>query len=444
MKGRIFYGCVLLVAAVLTGFLWLASKPSNFERPTSLPESEAFEAAIQEPLQTEESAFELDENVEEIVEEIEIDWNQCLDDISVTECIEAITPLIAAMRVLGDLSYLDLFERLDQNVSTVQKVVADRSCVPPEAGWSPSTERYARCGAEAFAEIGRLLRGCFGHDHDYDPVWDLEESGVTDLALLSEAADLYSYKQAERAWLNAKCPGIRVGVTALPELYPVQDFPMSSDELLEKIAAEYIQRSAFLGDNRASPRLAESAAKVNAYLDMEKTESGFWDSVTDGLVREDERERVAAVKQRDASLEKLIRKIVADDPLAGYQLLSDHEYHRFPNFEGHRPDEVDDTDAMIELANSHEEVMSGEKSPLYNPASDWKKRTFDMVKYQLVANRLAGRSEELHFSPAGAGKLKYISGMIDMYLDVNDLEYASQQAWEIVEQVRSKSEPGND
>ena len=440
MKGRIFYGCVLLVAAVLTGFLLLASKPSNFERPTSLPESETFEAAIQEPSQTEESAFEFDENVEEI----EIDWNQCLDDISVTECIEAITPLIAAMRVLGDLSYLDLFERLDQNVSTVQKVVADRSCVPPEAGWSPYTEPYARCGAEAFAEIGRLLRGCFGYNQDYDPVWDLEESGVTDLALLSEAADLYSYKQAERAWLNAKCPSIRVDVTALPELYPVQDFPMSSDELLEKIAAEYIQRSAFLGDYRASLRLAESAAKVNAYLDMEKTEFGFWDSVTDGLVREDERERVAAVKQRDALLEGLIKRIVADDPLAGYQLLSDHEYHRFPDYEGHRPDEVDDTDAMIELANSHEEVMSGEKSPFYSPASAWEQRTFDMVKYQLVANRLAGRSEELHFAPAGAGKLKYISGMIDMYLDGNDLEYASQQAWEIVEQVRSKSSSGDE
>jgi hypothetical protein len=28
-----------------------------------------------------------------------------------------------------------------------------------------------------------------------------------------------------------------------------------------------------------------------------------------------------------------------------------------------------------------------------------------------------------------------------MYLDANDLEYASQQAWEIVEKIKTNSEP---
>ena len=271
MKDSIVYGFVLMAAAVLIGFLLLPNKQLDFEQPTSLPESATFEVANQEPLQNDGPAFEFEEKAEEN----EINWNQCLDDISAAKCVEEITPLIAAMPVLGYLSYLDLFERLDKNVSTLQRVAVDKSCAPPAAGWSPYSEFYARCGAEAFAEIGWLLRDCFGHNQDYDPLWELEESGVTDLARFSTAADQYSYTQAERTWLNAKCPSIRVDMTALPELYPIQDFSMSSDELLEKIAAEYIHRSVFLGDSRASLRLAESAAKVNAYVDMEKTESGF-------------------------------------------------------------------------------------------------------------------------------------------------------------------------
>ena len=200
-----------------------------------------------------------------------------------------------------------------------------------------------------------------------------------------------------------------------------------------------------MGDYRVADRLAESAAAVNKYLDMERGEAGVWRTLVGSLIREDQKPRVAEVRKRDELTEQLIRKIIAHDPVTGYQQLVDHEYHRLPAFDAYRPDVFSDNDT-ITAANPLDEVKSGKRSPLYDPSStsNWEQRTFDLVKHQLVANRLAGKSEELHLIVNGAGHLQEISGMIEMYLDANDLEYASQQAWEIVEKIRANSEPDDE
>lgn len=376
------------------------------------------------------------------VSELGLDLIECTYDTSAPECIAAITPLIAAMPVIGDLSYVDLIERLDANMEVVQESLADESCAPPDTGWSARGEPYERCGAEAFAEIGRLLHGCFGYEREKDGAWSLEYHGITDLQMLADADLKEGIEKVEYAWLKANCPNVSETVSALPELFVVEGLQMTIESQRRKLAAEYIQRAILMGDYRVADRLAESAAKMNKYLDMERGEAGVWRTIVGGLVREDQKHRVAAVVKKDELTAQLIKKIIADHPLTGYQQLANHEYHRLPAFDAYRPDVFSDNDTVA-AANSRDEVKSGERSPLYNPASssDWEQRTFDMVKYQLVANRLAGKSEELHFIVNGAGHLEEIRGMIDMYLDANDLEYASQQAWEIVEKIKANSEP---
>ena len=373
------------------------------------------------------------------------DLIECTDHTSAPECIAAITPLIAAMPVIGDLSYVDLIERLDANMEVVQESLADESCAPPDTGWSPRGEQYQSCGAEAFAEIGRLLKGCFDFEWQRDSAWSLEIHGVTDLQKLTGADLKEGIERVEYEWLKANCPSVGETVSVLPELFVVEGLPTTIKWQRRKLAAEYIQRAVLMGDYRVADRLAESAAEVNYYLDIERGEAGDWQTVIGGLVRENQKPRVAKVRKRDERTEQLIRKIIAHDPATGYQQLANHEHYRLPDFDAYRPDVFSDNDT-ITAANSLDEVKSGKRSPLYDVSStsNWEQRTFDIVKHQLVANRLAGKSEELHFIVNGAGHLQEISGMIEMYLDANDLEYASQQAWEIVEKIRANSVPDDE
>ena len=375
-----------------------------------------------------------------------MDWNQCVDDVSTPECIEAITPIIAAMPVLGSLSYIDLIERLDTNLVRVQKVIADESCVPPSTGWSPGGEHYGRCGAEAFAEVGQLLQGCFGRKSSDEEAADLEHSGITDMQRLAEAELQDSYVHIQNTWLEARCESLVERLDSAPGIYIAKDGLLNEhSKRRSRRATEYIERAVLLGDYRAASNFAQSGALMIGYREQLK---GFDENLggfraTLGLFALGREEEEAQLRQLHDNTETVIRKIIKHDPVMGYQQLADHQYHRFPDYYFNSPDQID-IDYLVKDTNNSPRVLAGEMPQVYSPEGNWEQRTFDMVKYQLVANRLAGRAEELHFAPAGAGKLKYISGMIDMYLDVNDLEYASQQAWEIVEQVRSKSEPGND
>lgn len=429
----------ILVLAVVVAFGWLllqSPKPREVHKAASVQEPSVPEPAVQEAVAPPEPS------VDSEVSESDLELIECTDDTSAPECIAAITPLIAAMPVMGDLSYVDLLERLDANMDAVQLSLADASCVPPDTGWSSSSAHSERCSAGAFAEIGKLLQGCFDYEFQKDSAGMLEYHGVTDLQMLADADVKEGVERAEYTWLRANCPRVGDTVGALPELFVVEGLPLELKWQRRKLAAEYTQRAALMGDYRAADRLAESAAEVNEYLDIEQGEAGVWGTVVGALVREDQKPRVAAVRKRDELTEQLIRKIIADDPITGYQQLANHEYVRLPAFEAYRPDVFSDNDTVI-AANSLDEVKSGKRSPIYDPSSNsnWEQRTFDIVKHQLVANRLAEKSEELHFIVNGAGHLEEISGMIDMYLDANDLEYASQQAWEIVEEIKANSQP---
>ena len=429
-----------LAVVVAVGWLLLQTpKQPEPQKQASVKDQSLPEPTVQEAVAPTETLADAE------VSEFDLDLNECIDDLSAPECIAARTPLIAAMPVIGDLSYVDLIERLDANMEVVQESLADESCAPPDTGWSPRGEQYQSCGAEAFAEIGRLLQGCFGYEPEKDDAWSLEDRGVTDLQILVDADLKEGNEEVEYTWLKANCPSVSETVSVLPELFVVEGLHMTIESQRRKMAAEYIQRAVLMGDYRVADRLAESAAKMNRFLDIERGEAGVWQTVIGALVRENQKPRVAKVRKRDERTEQLIRKIIAHDPITGYQQLANHEYHRLPAFDAYRPDVFSDNDT-ITAANSLDEVKSGKRSPLYDPSStsNWEQRTFDLVKHQLVANRLAGKSEELHFIVNGAGHLQEISGMIEMYLDANDLEYASQQAWEIVEKIRANSEPDDE
>ena len=433
----------ILILAVAVAFGWLllqSPKRPEVHKAASVQESSVPEPAVQEAVAPTETPADAE------VSELDLELIECTDDTSAPECIAAITPLIAAMPVMGDLSYVDLLERLGANMDAVQLSLADASCVPPDTGWSSSSLHSERCSAGAFAEIGKLLQGCFDYEFQKDGAEMLEYHGITDLQMLADADVKEGVERAEYTWLQANCPRVGDTLGALPELFVVEGLPLELKWQRRKLAAEYIQRAVLMGDYRAADRLAESAAEVNEYLDIEQGEAGVWRSVVRlVIVREDQKPRVAAVRKRDELTEQLIRKIIADDPITGYQQLANHEYIRFPGFEGRRPDWFDDDfEEMIAFNNSRDDVKSGKSSPYYSPPTDWEQRTFDMVKHQLVANRLAGRSEEMHFIVNGAGYLEEISGMIEMYLDANDLEYASQQAWEIVEEIKANAEPSDE
>ncbi|HCD27304.1 MAG TPA: hypothetical protein DER02_07270 [Gammaproteobacteria bacterium] len=437
---RVIVFCVIFAGLAAAGWLLLQPpKPPEPQKPAWVLEQSSPTPTAQATVAPTEPS------VDSEVSALSLDLIECTDDTSAPECIAAITPLIAAMPVIGDLSYVDLIERLDANMRVIQESLADESCAPPDTGWSTRGEQYDRCGAEAFAEIGRLLQGCFAYKWGTDGAWSLEYYGVTDLQMLADADLKEGIERVEYEWLKANCLSVSETVSGLPELFVVEGLSRSFKWRQRKLAAEYIQRAVLMGDYRVADRLAESAAAVNKYLDMERGEAGVWRTVVGSLIREDQKPRVAEVRKRDELTEQLIRKIIVHDPGTGYQQLANHEYYRFPDFNGRRPDWFEDEfEKVIAFKNSLDDVKSGKSSPYYYPPTNWEQRTFDIVKRQLVANRLAGRSEELHFIVNGAGHLEELSGMIDMYLDANEVEYASQQAWEIVEKIRANSEPDDE
>ena len=147
------------------------------------------------------------------------------------------------MPVIGDLSYVDLIERLDANMRVIQESLADESCAPPDTGWSTRGEQYDRCGAEAFAEIGRLLQGCFAYKWGTDGAWSLEYYGVTDLQMLADADLKEGIERVEYEWLKANCLSVSETVSGLPELFVVEGLSRSFKWRQRKLAAEYIQRA---------------------------------------------------------------------------------------------------------------------------------------------------------------------------------------------------------
>ena len=371
---------------------------------------------------------------------LDIDWHQCVDNQGGSACIGAITPLIASVPVIGDLSYVDLIERLDTNLTLVETSLADASCAPPSTGWSPTSEHYQRCGAAAFAEVGQLLQGCLGHGSATDAARRLEDSGITDVQALTAAEEQDSYTRLQQSWLDSKCSEVAGQLEAMPKLH-VLEVPIELKKfVLQKRFYEYTERAVLLGDYRRAPFFAESAA---AMIDYRRDRDGFGNPIvitTGGHLPVSEQGEEVALRHQHSLTKEVIDKIIASDPLLGYEQLADYQYHRFPDFDGHRPDVFDIS--AEEINNSYAGKKAGWN--YYDIESDWEQRIFDMIKYQIVANRLAGRPEDLHFSRSGAGYLKNIREAIDMYMDANDLEYASQQAWNIVEEVRANPQPSGE
>ena len=369
-----------------------------------------------------------------------VDWNRCLDDRMADTCISAITPLVHSVHVVGDLSYVDLIERMDGNMLMIKDALARIECEPSPTGLNESFAGALDCGAEAFAELGELLRGCKEAGVVHGFVDRLERSNVTDLQQLAEAEQRDRYEKLRYSWLTAKCPPVIEKFKAMPTLVPNEEALKSYGNREQKAARAYTERAVLLGDYRVADQYAESASEMSRYRHMFRHEQGYWRDLT-GVqpARLGDEAVVLSLKSYDAFISQVIGRLVARNPELGYQQLADHEYFRFPDFQHHRPDQFGD---LIADMNSDPEIIAGNAPKYFEAEEDWASRTFSLVKFQLAANRLAGRSEDLHYTKAGAGKLGEIKPMIDRYLDANDLEYASQEAWKIVRQVSETKEKG--
>ena len=432
---RSLIASILIMVAVGIGYtVFFQDRPAN-----------VVETAHPLQSQLDASRLLMDEQIEIATTDAEssedsllIDWNHCLDDLTSDACVDAIKPLIDSVSVVGNLSYVDLIERLESNLVAVEDAVVRSECQPPVEGWSESQAARAECGAKAFAELGELIRGC-REAGDYDDLVNrIERSGITDLQQLFEAEQADRYARVRYTWLSAKCPDVIEAFSVAPVLVPNLEALQSYGDRDQKAALAYIERAVLLGDYRVADRYVESAMEMSRYRYMFRHEKGYWRDLTGSQrPRFGDEKVIKMIKAHDASIARTVAGIVTQNPEVGYQQLADYEYFRYPDYEHHRPDEFD---GFVSELNDAPQIRSGEAPEFFEEQEDWSFRTFNLVKYQLVANRLAGRSEELHFSEAGAGNLSRIEGMIERHLDGNDLEYASQQAWEIVEQLQRDEE----
>lgn len=426
---------ILIMVAVGVGYTMFLQ-----DRPAQVVESSH---SLKTQLDT--SRLSIDEQIEIATTDAEssegslfVDWNHCLDDLMSDACVDVITPLVDSVSVVGKLSYVDLIERLESNLIAVEDAFARSECQPPADGWSELQASRADCGAKAFAELGELIRGCREAGDYNDLVNRIERSSITDLQQLFEAEQADRYARVRYTWLEAKCPDVIEAFSVAPVLVPNLEALQSYGDRYQKAGRAYIERAVLLGDYRVADRYVESAIEMSRYRYMFRHEKGYWRDLT-GIQRPrfGDEKVIASIKAHDASIAGTVARIVTKNPELGYQQLADYEYFRYPDYENHRPDEFD---GFVSELNELPQIRSGQAPEFFEEQEDWSLRTFKLVKYQLVANRLAGRSEELHYSEAGAGNLSRIEGMIDRYLDGNDLEYASQKAWEIVEQLKRDEE----
>ena len=411
-----------------------------------------------------------------------IDWNACIDSIEDSHCLDEVTKLVAEVPVLGDLSVTDLIAKLEVNKRTVHEVANHTECEPKPFGLQrdgallstdAATESSIEdCGASAFAEVGALIARCRRAVDDEDGglrrtgglVKEAERKEVTDLQRLSALEQADRYDQLEFAWLNRECDEeLLESLGNMPSLYKeVNAFDVSWDVIgphnshffwpedypwkTLAIGDFYIERAILLGDYRAA-HLYYDAARRMAESRIQTLKEGH--PYTTWYVGEEEYE--APVRAYDAAIQQNIEKIIAADPAVGYELLAEHLVRKFPSFDYYfdaKQDEQFEAELAIEKAElirqdpSIEAVIRAHEASqrkTYTPKTNWHERALNMVTYQLVSNRLREIPEDLHFSKLGGkGFAVMLESRIDDFVDVNDWEYASQRANEIIAELNRK------
>ena len=371
---------------------------------------------------------------------IKIDWNLCLDDLHAPECIEAITPLIAEIEVVGDLGWLDLMDRLAVNMERVAASLSNPECRPPVSGFEPISDTAAdHCAARAFGELGALLRGCSrsfdGRGDSYERRVGraniAAERGVTDLSVLDALTQVDRLDRLESTWLSAKCDALLSTLGQLPAVDALMDEapslgghgerPLGYPWRMVRASNLYVERAVLLGDFRLADRYYE-AARATALL------KGL-DPLP--LLEVGDEFRDASARAFEAQLEQIITKIVAENPAVGYQAWANHLGTKHPGFILYPSDE----NKM--LLDQENKILREANLPLlYFPEEDWYQRTLDLLTYQFVAQRLSGVPPEVYENGL-AGTWFYQYPEFDEILDANDREYASQRANEIIAKLNN-------
>ena len=396
----------------------------------------------------------------EVETALDIDWSACTDNYGSDECLTAITPLIAEVDVVGDLSWVDLIDRFDDNLKVISQVVEDPSCIPPATGLDPIAEHsqtesadktagraIANCGAEAYGEVGLLMRRCSDDPRGSPPteediLQDAARRGITDLGLLYKLEQNARYGQLEHQWLKKKCASLLAGMNGAHPLYHqlainesradwVNDFPKESPRIRQIFKSRtYIERSVLLGDYRLAEEYIAAANWITERLVGPNIVYGY----------EHERALFEPLKQRDQEMTSVIDKIITHVPAVGFAAKATHLVQRYPPLRFTDPRDLED----IREQNESPGRIKGTPQT-FIPEDDWYQRALDIATYGIAADRMNGVPADLPSNPLQSDVFHsdfWRSGdkisFLIRHLDANDWEYASQKANELVAAAKQR------
>ena len=445
-----------LLALMLVFYFWqIGSKPVSFVSETV--KAEPIVNARTVPIATPGPSVP----VFEVDTPLEIDWSACTDNYGSEECLSAITPLIAEVGVVGDLSWIDLIDRFDDNLKVISQVVEDPSCIPPATGLDPIAEHsqtesadktagraIANCGAEAYGEVGVLMRRCSNDPMRVPPteeemLVEASRRGITDLALLYEVEQSARYGKLEETWVDKECERLVSDLKATPSIFHQlkiigdlevarvkRNFPDRSPRTRQLFKSyAYIERSVLLGDYRlakdylASSRLATALVGPSAVYGYEEEKPLFEHK-----------------KQRDQEVDSVIDKIITHVPAAGFAAKATHLVQRYPPLRFTDPRDLED----IREQNESPGRIKGTPQT-FIPEDDWYQRALDIATYGIAADRMNGVPADLPSNPLQSDVFHsdfWRSGdkisFLIRHLDANDWEYASQKANELVAAAKQR------
>ena len=447
----------LAAAALLLGLAYWLSSPNP--QLSAQETSKTQPVVSSEPLPIPDS--ELPHLPLEVDTPLEIDWSACTDNYASDECLSAITPLIAEVGVVGELSWIDLIDRFDDNLKVISQVVEDPACIPPATGLDPIAEHsqtesadktagraIANCGAEAFSELGALMQRCHNDPRRSPPteeemLADASRRGITDLALLYKVEQSARYGKLEETWMDKECERLVSDLQATPSIFHQlkvigdlevarveRNFPDRSARTRQLFKSyAYIERSVLLGDYRlakdylASSRLATALVGPSAVYGYEEEKPLFEHK-----------------KQRDQEIASVIDKIITHVPAAGFAAKATHLVQRYPPLRFTDPRDLED----IREQNESPDRIKGTPK-IFIPEDDWYQRALDIATYGIAADRMNGVPADLPSNPLQSDVFHsefWNDGdkqlFLERFLDANDWEYASQKANELVAAAKQR------
>ena len=367
----------------------------------------------------------------------------CIDDLQAPECIEAITPVIAEIDVVGELGWPDLMDRLVVNTERVAASLSNPECTPPVNGFElVSDTAEDHCAARAFGELGALLRGC---SRSFDGRGDSYErrrgraniaaqSGITDLSVLDALTQVDRLDRLESTWLLTKCDALVSTLGQLPAVDALMDEapslgghgkrPLGYPWRMVRAGHFYVEQAVRRGDYR----VANVFAKTALWL------ADFADRTPFAELKAGDEELEASGRAYEAKVAALIERITEHDPAVGHQAMADHLTEKFPDYYSFFPSKTNLS--MVELDNTSPVVVEGKRPKRYLPEEDWYRRTLQLLTHQIVAQRLSGVPLEVAMQNFDDRTYNDFA-IFDEILDANDREYASQRANEILAKLNN-------